>query len=716
MHPAAPPPQTSPARQLPDPLPPLRQELTLHEGPLAENGAPSWMLQDPVRNLYFRVEWLVFEILARWHLGSASAIAQAVNDETTLTATADDADTVFRFLQENELLELNGQASTAWCAEKVKQRQSGPWKWLLHHYLFFRLPLVRPDKWLERSLSWVAPFYTRQFFVATLVALVVGVVEIARQWERFVATLVDSFSLQGALGVALALTVAKTLHELGHAFTAKRMGCRVPVMGVAFLVLWPLAYTDVNDAWKLKRRQQRLAVGAAGIGVELALAAWATLAWAFLPDGVLRGMAFLLATTTWIATLAVNSSPFLRFDGYFLLSDALGMPNLHSRAFALARWRLREMLFGLEEPPPEYIAPARRRGLILFAWATWIYRLVVFLGIAVLVYHMFAKVLGLALAVIEVMWFILLPVWSEIKVLQQKWPQIKATRRSRRTAIVAAIALIMTAIPWSFQIQAQGIMKSAQVFPLIAPAAGELIHPPPPTGTLLRSGDMLMQLNSPDLESRVAISRARNSAAAWAAQAAALDPELQPRLLVLRRQNEAAATTLEADLREVERLAPSAPFDGVLLDVPPDIGTRTWVARHEKLGVLIDPTQRRVEAYLDERSVNRVEIGDYARFLPETPGEKSYWLKVEHIDRDATRILPDGMLASSRGGQVPTREKGNQIVPDRAVYRLALRVDESVSPHTSAQRGIVVIYATPTTLMGDFLRTAIGTLVRESGF
>lgn len=317
---------------------------------------------------------------------------------------------------------------------------------------------------------------------------------------------------------------------------------------------------------------------------------------------------------------------------------------------------------------------------------------------------------------VEVLWFILLPVWSEIKVLRQKWPQIKNTQRSRHTALIALSLLILTAIPWSFQIHTQGIMKSAQIFPLIAPAAGELIQPPPPTGTVLRKGELLMRINSPDIESRIAISRARNTAAAWAAQGAALDPELQPRLLVLRRQSETAAATLEADSREAERLAPLAPFDGVVLDVPPDLKNQSWIARHENLGVLIDPDRWRVEAYLDERTVGRVSVGDHALFIPETAGGKSLWLKVEHIDRDASRILPDGILSSSRGGQLPAREKGNQIVPDRAVYRLALRVDASVSMGSITQRGTVVIYGTPTTLLGDVLKTAMGTFIRESGF
>lgn len=698
------------------PLPPLRQELSLYAGPSAENGAPTWMLQDPVRHQFFRIEWLPFEILSRWHCGNAAAIVTAIREETTLMATNEDVATVLHFMRESELIEQQGAAGTAWYTEKARRRRFGIWTWLLHHYLFFRLPLVRPDAWLARMQHWASPFFSQRFLWLTLVALLLGAVEVARQWEHFVATLVDTISLRGALGFGLALIVTKTLHELGHAFAAKRFGCRVPVMGVAFIVLWPLAYTDVNEVWKLRSRSQRLAVGAAGIAVELAIAAWATLAWALLPDGVLRGVAFMLATTTWVATLAINASPFLRFDGYFLLCDALDTPNLHARAFALARWQLREILFGLREQAPEFFGTARRGALILFAWATWAYRLVVFLGIALIVYHMFAKAVGLVLGAVEVGWFILLPVWRELQVLRQKWPKIRSTRRTVRTLVLIAVLLILAGLPLSFQVHTQGLLKSAQTFPLIAAVAGQVIRPPAPTGTSVAAGEELMRVESPDLQSRILANRARSTASEWAARTAALDAETQPRLLVLRRESMTAAAAIEADRREAERLAPKAPFDGILVDVPPDLHVGAWVARNEKLGTLIDPRRWRVEAYLTEETIHRISVGDTGLFMPETAGLSPLSLRVEQIDRDATRFLPDGMLSSSRGGAMPARERGSLIVPDRAVYRVALRITESIGANTSSQRGQVVIYAEATTLLGDYLRAAVGLLVRESGF
>jgi len=331
------------------------------------------------------------------------------------------------------------------------------------------------------------------------------------------------------------------------------------------------------------------------------------------------------------------------------------------------------------------------------------------------VYHMFAKAIGLVLGAVEVGWFILLPVWRELQVLLLKWPQIRSTRRSRQTAWLSAGLIALAAMPLSFQIQTQGILKSAQSFPLIATVSGQLVSPPPPSGTVVAGGHELMRIESPDLQWRTLVGEARSTATAWAAQAAALDPEMQPRLLVMRRESMTTAAALEGDRREVARLVPTAPFSGVLVDVPPDLSAGTWVARHEKLGTLIDPTQWRVETYLTEEAITRVSVGDTALFLPETAGRGSLALRVEQIDRDATRSLPDGILGSPHGGALMARERGSQIVPVRAIYRVALRVTDPLAADIPAQRGQVVIYASPTTLLGDYLRSVAGLLVRESG-
>jgi putative peptide zinc metalloprotease protein len=256
-----------------------------------------------------------------------------------------DLEHTLKFLTEQQLLRVDSAEGVQKMAERKQAAQSSWWQWLIHHYLFFRYPLVRPDRWLERTLGIAEVFFSKPFRWITLGALALGMSQLVQQWDVFHAYLLDTFTLQGLASYGVALIVVKVLHELGHAYAVKRHGGRVPTMGVAFLVMWPMAYTDTNEAWKIPDRRKRLQISSAGIATEAMLAAWALLAWALLPDGALRSAMFFGASVSLGLTIALNASPFMRFDGYFIICDLLEMPNLHQRSFALARWRLREWLF-----------------------------------------------------------------------------------------------------------------------------------------------------------------------------------------------------------------------------------------------------------------------------------------------------------------------------------------------------------------------------------
>lgn len=212
------------------------------------------------------------------------------------------------------------------------------------------MPLFNPDRFLLKTMPLVSRFSTASFRRATVAALICAVVFVLRDWETFSRQAVDMLSWRGLLLYVITLTLVKIAHEFGHAFAAKRHGCRVPTMGVAFMVLWPVAYTDTTDVWRLADHRSRLQVALAGVKTELTIAAWALLSWTWLPDGPVRTAMFLLGTFTWISTVVVNLSPFMRFDGYFALCDVLDQPNLHERSFSMARWWVRRVLLGWDRP------------------------------------------------------------------------------------------------------------------------------------------------------------------------------------------------------------------------------------------------------------------------------------------------------------------------------------------------------------------------------
>lgn len=696
--------------------PQLREELALLPGPKLADGQPSWTLHDPTRNRFFSIDWLTFEVLRRWSFADADAIAESVSQDSTLTLSVDDVEQVSRFLGENQLLQARpGQARQQ--AERLAKARGSRFKWLLHHYLFFRVPLVRPDAWLDRWQGLAARFSSRAFALMTLAALMLGLTQVARHWEHFTASLVDTFTWSGLAAYGAALIVVKLLHELGHAFTAKRYGCRVPTMGVAFLVLWPMAYTDTNETWRLTSRWQRLRIAAAGIVTELGIAAWATLAWGLLPDGELRSAAFVLATTSWIATLAINASPFMRFDGYFILSDWLDMPNLHERSFALARWKLREWLFDLGEERPERFSASKERALILFAWITWFYRLVVFLGIAVLVYHFAVKAIGILLFMVEIAWFILMPIRQELRAWRQRWPTIRRRRRSMLALLLLMVVIALALIPWPGRISASGMLSPVAVWPVHAPGPAQLLEMRYAEGALIEAGEPIARMASPALLAQRETAAAKVDQLRWLAASAGFGNDSRNRLQSAQEELATAEAELAGLDRDLARYEPRAPFTGHLYDQDPDLHAGQWLADKERLALLVGDQGYRVETYLDEEAVKHIQPGNSARFVSDGGDGTVLRLRVSHVDMDTTRVLDDARLAAQTGGHVLVRERHGQLIPEQGLYRVNLAVDTPIGALAGQSwRGTLVIHGESESLAGRYVRNALSVLLRESGF
>lgn len=694
-------------------LPPLRDELQLHPGPADGAGAPTWTIQDPVRNRFFRIGWPVFEMLSRWHLGSPSAIAAAVAAETTLNPAESDVQALIGFLGGNELLRPGGEDGTRRLTARAAASRQSWGQWLLHHYLFFRVPLARPDRFLTQSLPLVRWAFSAGFLWTTLAALAVGVILLIRQWEAFSASLVDTLSPSGMVMYGVTLAGVKILHELGHGYAAKRLGCRVPTMGLAFLVMWPVLYTDVNETWMLTRRRDRLSVAGAGIAVELAVAAWATLAWSFLPDGPWRGAAFILATTTWISSLLLNLSPFMRFDGYFLLMDALEMPNLHPRAFAMARWWLRETLFGLGERPPEPFAPNRRLVLVAFSFAVWIYRLLLFLGIAVLVYHFFIKAVGILLFVVEIGWFVLLPIWNEMREWGKRRSIILRSARSLVPLGLLLAALAAALMPWQSRITAPAMLKAERHAPVHAASAGRIERLDLEPGRKVAAGAVLAVLASPDLDHRLSQVERRGRLLEFELASYSFDSVFRERSQALREELETALAERVSLLRERERQTLTAPFAGRVVDALPDLAPGQWIGPGERLAAIEGDGPPVVEAYVSEDDIPRLALGGRGRFLADDPGRPGMACRVVFLDRGSVRSLGEAALASPAGGAIPVRVKDRTLIPDQALYRVRCQA-EGPAP-LSQIRGVAVLEGDKASPLGSALRWAAAILLRESG-
>lgn len=696
-------------------LPGLRADLQLSAAAPALDGSPRWTLADPVRGRYFKLGAAAMRLLRHWSLGDAGQVLRAANREPGLPLGGAELDELLGFLRSHDLITaLDPQQRASYELKAAAQHQS-LWQVLLHQYLFFRIPLWRPDAFLNRAWPWLARFGPRLLRYGLPLTLGLGVFLVSRDWQRFLATFPHLFSLGGALAFGVALFFAKLCHEFGHAFMAKRAGCRVQSMGVAFMVLLPMFYTDVSDAWRVNDRRARLLIGAGGVLAELLLASIALLAWSLLPDGPARTAAFMLASATWITTLVINLNPFMRFDGYFLLSDFWEVDNLQGRAFALCRWRLREALFGYRQPVPEPWSPAMQRRLLWWGYGSWLWRAVLFFGIALAVYHLFFKLLGIFLMLVELVWFIFLPIVREWREWWTRREQAEAPRVLLSSLGLVAV-LLLVAVPWRSSVEVPAMLEAGRASALHAPVAARVRQLNVSDGQAVSKGQVLVELESPDLASRQAIARREIEI-----------QQLQMRRRAGRSETAADAGIVEQQLAEAvaeyrglsaqrERLSLRAPEAGQLRDLLPQLQVGRWVSPKDPLARVVEPGAR-LRGFLAEADLWRVAPGATGRFIADDPMHPALEVQLTEVDTNGVAYIDQEALTSDHHGPIAVRrDENHRAEPVQAHYGARLKVlDASVTP-SQPLRGVVVLQGRGESLLGTAWRRLAALGVRESGF
>ena len=188
-------------------LPPLREEIAIFPGPAALDGSPSYTLHDPVRNRFYRLGWPEFEIISRWHGATIDAVVDQVNAQTTLRIENEDVDEIRKFLFASDLLRLTTAQGTAYLVDKAQRLRTSWGQWLLHNYLFMRIPLLRPDRFLTATYPYVEKLYRRGVALTIIAIGLIGLYHVARQWDVFLSTFVDLLTVQGAIWFALTLSL-----------------------------------------------------------------------------------------------------------------------------------------------------------------------------------------------------------------------------------------------------------------------------------------------------------------------------------------------------------------------------------------------------------------------------------------------------------------------------------------------------------------------------
>jgi putative peptide zinc metalloprotease protein len=287
-------------------------------------------------------------------------------------------------LHRADLIRADVVPDTAPLLERRDRNARQVWVRNLRGPISMQIPVFDPGPMLDWLLPLLRPLLGSLGALIWFVLVITALVSAGQHWRELTEGFVDRvFAANSLLGVLVCYPIVKALHEIGHGIVARYHGCPVREMGVSLIVLYPVPYVDASPTAALPSKWARAHVAAAGILVELLLAAVAMHVWDAAEIGTVRLLAFSTMLIGGVSTLLVNGNPLLRFDGYYVLSDLIEVPNLARRSAMYLGHLADRYLFRLSGMRDFAATRGERAWMLVYGPLSWAYRIGVLISIAI---------------------------------------------------------------------------------------------------------------------------------------------------------------------------------------------------------------------------------------------------------------------------------------------------------------------------------------------
>ena len=546
-------------------------------------GQAWWVVKDPIALSYFRFrpeEYALLDMLD----GEASLEDLKDQFEARFPPRRIKLDELARFvatLHRSGLVIGDRPGQGPQLFERRRQKTLQQWKSWLGNVLALRFRGIDPDKLLTRLDPWLGWLFEPPAIVAMLVFAASALLLVLVNFDTFQAKLPEFhqfFASGNWLYLAIALAFTKVFHEFGHGLSCKHYGGECHEMGVMMLVFTPCLYCDVSDSWMLPSKWKRAAIGAAGMYVEVILASIATFLWWNSHGGIFNQLCLDVMFVSSVSTLLFNANPLLRYDGYYILSDLLEIPNLKQKAKSITSRIMSKWCLGIKQPDDPFL-PQRRLGLFaLYAVASGLYGWFVSLSIFLFVWNVFKpyrlEVIGQFLAFMALWGLVVRPVQGMIKFLNipGRRDEVKALNVTITAIVAAALLAAIALIPLPQRVWCGAELRPRGEETVYVTVAGRLESQAVKAGALVKQGDELARLSSIDLDLQIA--ELEGKAADARARLASLererftDPAAALEIGTVEESLKSINEQLEKKHKNRTELVLRAPRDGIVLPAP----------------------------------------------------------------------------------------------------------------------------------------------------
>jgi putative peptide zinc metalloprotease protein len=702
----------------------LRRRGDLVTNRQVHQGQAWWVVKDPISLSYFRFrpeEYALLDMLD----GTASLDDLKERFEARFPPRRITVDELARFiatLHRSGLVIGDRPGQGPQLFERRRQRIWKQWMAWLANIMSMRFRGIDPDRLLVRLDPWFGWLFTPPAIVAMLAFVASALLLVLVNFEVFRSKLPDFqhfFASGNWLYLAVALGVTKVLHEFGHGLSCKHYGGECHEMGVMLLVFTPCLYCDVSDSWMLPSKWKRAAIGAAGMYVEVIIASIATYLWWNSHPGIFNQLCLDVMFVSSVSTILFNANPLMRYDGYYILSDILEIPNLRQKATSILSRAASRWCLGIKQPEDPFL-PQRNRFLFgLYAVASSLYMWLVTASIFLFVWNVFKpyrlEVIGQIMAGGALWGLVIRPLQGMIKFLNVpgRRDEVKGLNLSVTAAVASAVLAAIALIPLPQRVWCAAELRPRGEEIVYVSVGGRLESLGVKAGDIVKKGQELARLSSIDLD--LAIADLEGKASQSRARLNSLererftDPAAGLEIGTVEESLKSVEEQLAKKLKDKGELVLLAPRDGIVLPAPHVPPQKEATAMGKLPGWSGNAIDKRNLGATYAAGTVLCMIGDAERFeavmlVDQTEVEfiakgQTVDLKLDAfpwqtltgtVDELAETHIETGSerLSVKAGGQVPTKtDESGREQPISTSYEAMMSLDDTEAVLTPGMRG-----------------------------
>lgn len=567
----------------------------------------TYVIEDELASKFYRVGQAEYTFLSL--LNGEATFADALGHTASVmksdALSESEAASLCRWLVEAGLASTDASRSSERLFE-VKQKTAQK-KATRINPMFVKIPLFNPDSLMKGLAATVGWCFSAWMFPVWLIVIATGAACVVQHWHEVTSMTSNVISASNWIWISVTLIAMKILHEAAHGITCARFGATVREAGVTTILFVPLPYMDVTSAWRLDSRWQRIMISAAGMYVEIFVAALAAIVWMQTDPGLLHQHAFNVMVTGSLMTLLFNANPLMRFDGYYILTDLIEMPNLATHGQQCLHQLGRRIFFAL--PAPLKTWPEGRTWLVLaYGVGAFLWRILICVGMIMAADSMFFGA-GVILAVFAFVTWVLMPAFKLTKyvVSGNESESPSRIRFGIVSSILAGCVLLAMAAPWHEAAQAPMVVDFDPVHEIRTGVRGFIDKVYVESGQSVLEGELLIQLSNPELtiqrqqlnqeyqktQQQGRILHNEGNIAGWQVQAENAESMRQK------------LSQLDAQLAQLKIVAPC---DGVILNSDIKSQTGTWLQTGE-IAVSIGPAgSKQMLALVSENDIDAFRL------------------------------------------------------------------------------------------------------------